>query len=139
MVKPVRKMRDVPGGPSISLKTGRLIEDARLSISPIRSVAFTGALADAGEHGRRRRGPEPRAIISRMRTVLLDARTAEEADLASSARRPQVDTFDAGLEHLASLELIEAGAGGSASSFLIMVSPCEVEDVAGHVEHVAPV
>ena len=121
---------------------GGLIEDARLFHFANQIVAFTGALADAGEHG------DAAVVLSHALNHLLDedgladARTTEEADLAAlHVGGQQVDDLDAGFEHLgARLELVEGRGLAVDRPTLLDVQGLalfEVEDVAGHVEHVA--
>ena len=88
---------------------GGLVEDARLFHFANEVVALTGTLADAGEHG------DAAVVLGHALDHLLDedgladARTAEEADLATlHVGGQEVDDLDAGLEHLgARLELVE--------------------------------
>lgn len=121
---------------------GSLVKDARLFHFADEVVALTGTLADAGEHG------DAAVVLGHALDHLLDedgltdARTAEEADLATlHVGGQQVDDLDAGLEHLgASLKLVE-GRGLTvdrpALGHLECLTLFEVEHVAGHVEDVA--
>src|SRR5690606_12454108 len=78
---------------------GRLVEDARVLHLVDEVVALTGALADAGEHRHTTvvLGDALDHLLDEDR--LADARTTEEADLATlHVRGEEVDDLDAGLE-----------------------------------------
>ena len=142
MVRPVSATRRRLPGRLVHLAVDQrhLVEHAAFLHFVVEVVAFTGTLADAGEH--RVAGMLDGDVADQLHHGhgLADAGAAEQADLAALGERAhQVDHLDAGLEELGrgGLLFIARGLAMDRHRFLVADRPHFVDGAAQHVHDAA--